>query len=101
MVKKAEKFVMPHFDFKGSEKQIAWANDIVSDFYTNANSLYNHQYWVHGEEVRAMIERQVKLCAEHFATMTAGQVINVREKLYGLHDYIGNYDCYLSNMENK
>jgi uncharacterized protein YfaS (alpha-2-macroglobulin family) len=101
MAKKVEKFVMPHFNFRGSEKQISWANDIVADFYANANNLYNHPYWAHNKEVRAMIERQVKLCAARFATMTAGQIINVREKLYGLHEYINNYDCYLSNLENK
>lgn len=101
MVKKAEKFAMPHFDFKGSEKQIAWANDIISDFYVNANNLYNYQYWCHKAEVQAMIERQVKICTERFEKMTAGQIINVREKLYGLHEYINNYDCYLSNLENK
>lgn len=97
MVKKAEHFVMPHFDFKGSEKQIAWANDIVSDFYVNANNLYNHQYWCHGAEVRAMLERQVKICTERFEKMTAGQIIDARETLYGLHKYINDYDCYLDN----
>ncbi len=95
------KFEMPAFDFKGSPKQIAWATEIVSDLYKNANTLYNHKYWVHPEQVRARIEKEMAVMETMLHSVTAGKIIDRRDRLYSFNNYINNYDCYLSNLENK
>ena len=96
-----KKWVMPKMDLKGSDKQVKWAEDIITAVYTTANDNVRRAHdmkWPHADKLEEAFDGIISQL-EGFLEKTdkAAVIISCRERfdperiLFLANKYVGKF----------